>query len=98
MVGVRASRRASTAMGLHASALEAPNAKYISTLSPFSLSVKVSNEIYIIDQTNCNSFNTWVIATTIPETVLPQSIPIIGTINNVNTVASDSAITERTVL
>ena len=37
MLGVRASRRASRAMGLHASKREAPKARYISTLSLLSL-------------------------------------------------------------
>ena len=37
MLGVRARRRASRAMGLHASKREAPKARYISTLSLLSL-------------------------------------------------------------
>ena len=46
MLGVRARRSASRAMGLHASKREAPNARYISTLSLLSLYVenKPSNQ------------------------------------------------------
>lgn len=40
MVGVRAKRRASFTIGLHASSLEAPNARYVSVLSRFSLERK----------------------------------------------------------
>ena len=40
IVGVRARRRASFTIGLHASNLEAPNARYVSVLSRFSLSQK----------------------------------------------------------
>lgn len=62
IVGVSARRRASRAMGVHASNRDAPKARYVSILSRLSYS----------------SFKTYAMATTTPETVLPQSMPTIG--------------------
>lgn len=61
--GVSAIRRACCAIGIEASIREAPNARYVSTLSLFSWT----------------SLNMDVKATTIPDIVEPASIPTIGT-------------------
>lgn len=47
IVGVSASRRASLAMGIIASSLDAPNARYVSVLSRFSLSSFIVNSAQI---------------------------------------------------
>ena len=82
MVGVSARRRASRAIGVQASNRDAPKARYISTLSRLSLEVSVrplENKAHARKGTCYISFRTYATATTMPETVLPQSMPTIGT-------------------
>ena len=88
MVGIMASRIASTASGRQASKRDAPNARNVSVLSRFSLQKprgigarSARREHGKRRQTNSSSFRIKLCATIMPPIEFPHSIPTTGTEN-----------------